>query len=166
MATVNDIRFSHPSHSLRQGGVVPSVKRDRKLANTPYRVMAGGVAEFKDRRRRRRVAVQPMYSSVHLRMLSKAGVPLEGHVLDISETGISVQIDSQVPVGQAVTVEFTIAGMGRLRKEEWPTIVAAAEVVRIDDLADFPQGPYRTALRFVRVSTMAQAQIARFVANQ
>ena len=30
---------------------------------------------------------------------------------------------------------------------------AACEVVRIDHLADFPQGPYRTALRFVRQSS-------------
>ena len=133
---------------------------------SPYRVMSGGVAEFKDRRRRRRVDVQPMYTRLSLRVLSKAGGPLEGHVLNISETGMSVQIDDQVPVGQPVTVEFTIAGLGRLRQEEWPTLAAAAEVVRIDDLADFPHGPYRTALRFVRISTMAQAQIARYVANQ
>ncbi|MCL2646539.1 MAG: PilZ domain-containing protein [Phycisphaerales bacterium] len=178
MATANDTRFSP-----RQGSGLSSVKRERKLpiglpmeameaarvslaTRSPFRVMPGGVAEFKDRRRRRRVAVQPMYTKLSLRVLSKAGGPLEGHVLDISETGMSVQIDDQVPVGQPVTVEFAIAGLGRLRQEEWPTIAAAAEVVRIDDLADFPQGPYRTALRFVRMSTMAQAQIARFVATQ
>jgi hypothetical protein len=65
-----------------------------------------------------------------------------------------------------VTVEFQVAGLGRLRKEEWPTFVATAEVVRLDDLADFPAGPYRTALRFVRIATMVQAQIARYVATQ
>ena len=158
MATANDIRFSpRPTTGLATKAVTP---------RSPYRVVPSGVAEFKDRRRRRRVALQPMYTSASVRVLSKPGRPLEGHVLDISETGISVQVDSQIAVGQAVTVEFTIAGLGRLRQEEWPTIAAAAEVVRIDDLADFPQGPYRTALRFVRMSTMAQAQIARFVATQ
>jgi len=99
-------------------------------------------------------------------VLSRADGPLEEHVLDISDTGMAVQVDSQISIGQPVTIEFSIAGLGQLRRETWPTIVAAAEVVRIDDLADFPHGPYRTALRFVRISTMAQAQIARFVANQ
>ena len=150
------------------------VKRDRKppiglpaeADKSPYRVVAAGVAEFKDRRRRRRAKLEPMYTSASIRVLSRADGPLEGHVLDISETGMAVQVDSQISIGQPVTIEFSIAGLGQLRRETWPTIVAAAEVVRIDDLADFPHGPYRTALRFVRISTMAQAQIARFVANQ
>jgi len=174
MAIANDTRFSP-----RQLGTLSTLKRERKqiglsvgaarttlATHSPFRVMPAGVAEFKDRRRRRRVTLQPMYTRLNLRVLSRAGGPLEGHVLDISETGMSVQVDDQIPVGQPVTVEFTVAGLGRLRQEEWPSIAAAAEVVRIDDLADFPKGPYRTALRFVRISTMAQAQIARFVANQ
>ncbi len=72
-------------------------------------------------------------------------------------------MDDLVGVGQAVTVEFSIAGLGRTRAGDWPTYAVAGEVVRIDDLDDFPQGPYRTAIRFVRIATMAQAQIARFI---
>jgi c-di-GMP-binding flagellar brake protein YcgR len=131
-----------------------------------FDVMPAGVGEFKDRRRRRRVGVQPMYSCVQVRMLSRKGEPLEGHVLDISENGMAVQIDEQIGVGQAVTLEFQVAGLGRSRKDSWPTFVATAEVVRLDDLADFPMGPYRTAVRFVRIATMVQAQIARYVATQ
>ena len=107
-----------------------------------------------------------MYTSVSVRVLSRQGDPLEGHVIDISETGMVVQVDDQIGVGQPVTIEFTVAGLGQLRNDQWPTIAAAAEVVRLDNLADFPKGPYRTALRFVRIATMVQAQIARFVATQ
>jgi hypothetical protein len=87
-------------------------------------------------------------------------------VVDLSETGLAVEVDERIGVGQPVTVEFSIAGLGRMRGEQWPTFAAAGEVVRIDNLDDFPQGPYRTAVRFVRIATMVQAQIARFVVMQ
>jgi hypothetical protein len=76
-----------------------------------------------------------------------------------------VEIDSLIPIGQAVTLEFQISGLGRVRDDMWPTFAVAGEVVRIDDLAEFPQGPYRVALRFVRIPTMTQAAIARYVAT-
>ena len=77
-----------------------------------------------------------------------------------------VEIDNLIPIGQAVTAEFSISGLGRAREDHWPTYAVAAEVVRIDNVPDFPMGPYRTALRFVRIPTMAQAQIARFIVTQ
>jgi c-di-GMP-binding flagellar brake protein YcgR len=97
--------------------------------------------------------------------LAQLGSPLEGHVLDLSETGMAVEVDSLIPVGQAVTVEFRVAGLGRMIDQQWTEFVAAAVVVRHDELEDFPQGPYKIALRFARIGTMAQAQIARFVAT-
>ena len=106
-----------------------------------------------------------MYSSVVVRVLSRKTAPIEGHVINISENGIAVEIDSQIAVGQAVTLEFRIAGLGRVVTDQWSEFAVAAEVARIDDLDDFPQGPYRIALKFVRISTMAQAQIARYVAT-
>jgi len=119
-----------------------------------------------EKRRRRRVAVAPMYTSVLLRNLSQRTAGIEGHVLDVCENGIAIEADFLVPVGQVVTVEFQVAGIGHLRQQAWPEFAAACEVVRHDDVEDFPQGPYKMALRFVKVSTMAQAQIARFVATQ
>ena len=106
-----------------------------------------------------------MYTTVSVRVLSKRDMPLEGHAINLSETGIVVEIDNMIPIGQAVTLELKVAGLGRLRDETWPTYAVAAEVVRIDDLAEFPQGPYRVAMRFVRIPTMTQAAIARFVAT-
>jgi hypothetical protein len=120
---------------------------------------------LRERRRRRRAHVPAMYTSAIVRVLSQRGVPLEGHVVDLSETGMAVQVDSLIPVGQAVTVEFQVAGLGRLAGTEWTMYAVAAQVVRHDDLEDFPGGPYKIALRFVRIGTMAQGQIARFVAT-
>jgi len=129
------------------------------------KVNSEAVVALQEKRRRRRVTVPPMYTSVMLRILSQRTSPIEGHVLDVSENGIAIEVDTLVPVGHVVTVEFQVAGIGHLRREEWPEFAAAAEVVRHDDLDDFPQGPYKMALRFIKVSTMAQAQIARFVAT-
>jgi hypothetical protein len=133
---------------------------------SPVKVVGAGVGEFKDRRRRRRVKVQPMYSSAVVRVLSKRNGPLEGHVTNLSETGMVVSIDEKIGIGQPVTVEFQVAGLGRPKNEQWPVFPVAGEVVRVDDCEDFPGGPYCVALRFVRIPTMVQAAIARFVLTQ
>ena len=119
---------------------------------------------IRERRKRPRTMVPPMYSVVVLRVLNKRQEPLEGHALDISESGLAVQIDELVPPGSPVTVEFSLAGLGRERAQSWPTFVATAEVVRNQDVEEFPNGPYHTALRFVRIPSIVQAQIARYIA--
>ena len=155
-----------PSSGARAEQSVPAVRPSRVVqANPAVKLRKEAVSNLQERRRRRRTAVPPMYSSVVVRVLSRKGAPIEGHVLNLSENGIAVEIDSQIAVGQAVTVEFRIAGLGRVVGDQWSEFAAAAEVARIDDLDDFPQGPYRIALKFVRISTMAQAQIARYVAT-
>ena len=169
MATTKDVRqlvqgrpASLPTIERRGGG---NQAGGRAVGTSSVR-LAPGVEDFKERRRRRRINVQPMYTFASLRVLSRCDGPLEGHVINLSETGMVVEIDNMVPVGQPVTVEFCVSGLGRLRGDEWPTYAVAAEVVRLDDVAEFPQGPYRTALRFVRIPTMAQAQIARYIATR
>jgi hypothetical protein len=124
------------------------------------------VTAAQEKRRRRRVPVPPMYTNLTLRNLALRSGPIEGYIVDVSEHGMAIEADSLVPIGQTVTVEFQIAGVGTLRRDSWPEFAAAAEVVRHDNLDDFPCGPYRMALRFVKVSTMAQAQIARYIATQ
>jgi c-di-GMP-binding flagellar brake protein YcgR len=153
--------------------ILPTAHRERCPVELPRQdgassavTLRPAINEFKDRRRKRRVAVQPMYSFASIRVLSRQDGPLEGHVINLSETGMVVEIDNLIPTGQAVTAEFSISGLGRAREDHWPTYAVAAEVVRIDDVTDFPMGPYRTALRFVRIPTMAQAQIARFIVTQ
>jgi hypothetical protein len=88
-----------------------------------------------------------MYSQVTVRVLSEKAGPTEGHALDVSEAGILVELDNLLPIGVPVAVEFQVAGLGRLRQAEWPSLAATAEVVRHDRLDDFPAGPYQTALR-------------------
>ena len=104
-----------------------------------------------------------MYSAVVLRVLGARREPLEGHALNLSETGLAVEVDHRIPPGTPVAVEFTVAGLGRCRGAQWPVLVAAAEVVRDASQEDFPRGPYRVGLRFLRISSITQAQIARFV---
>ena len=139
--------------------VAPAVSDPR------VQLRAAVVTGLQERRRRRRAQVPAMYSQAVVRLLGQRSVPLEGHVLDLSETGMAVQVDERIPVGQAVTVEFRVSGLGRVAEEQWSEFAAAAIVVRQDGVEDFPGGPYKIALRFVRIGTMAQAQIARFVAT-
>ncbi len=157
--TARSLFHAAPTH-------LPASKRPSPASTSvgiPSVRLAPGVSEFKDRRRRRRIALQPMYTSASVRVLARQDGAIEGHVINLSETGMVVEIDDLVGAGQAVTVEFSVAGLGRTRAGDWPTYAVAGEVVRIDDLDDFPKGPYRTAIRFVRIPTMAQAQIARFI---
>ncbi len=130
---------------------------------TPSHVASSSAGAARDRRKRRRVAIAPMYSSVMLRVLNARCEPLDGHALNVSETGLAIEIDSPIAPGTPVTVEFTVAGLGRLRGRQWPSFAAAAEVVRDASQEDFPMGPYRVGLRFLRISSIVQAQISRFV---
>jgi c-di-GMP-binding flagellar brake protein YcgR len=135
-------------------------------SNSPVQLRSDAVVALQERRRRRRAYVAPMYTQVTVRVIGQQGEIIEGHVCDLSETGMAVEMDSLVAVGQPVTVEFRVSGLGRVVDDQWIEIVAAAEVVRHDNVDDYPHGPYKVALRFVRMSTMAQAQISRFVALQ
>jgi hypothetical protein len=148
-------------------GISQSAGAKPALTTTsPVKLVTAGVGEFKDRRRKRRVKVQPMYSSAIVRVLSKRDVPMEGHVVNLSETGMVISVDDKIGIGQPVTIEFQVSGLGRPKGEEWPIYPVAAEVVRVDDCDDFPGGPYCVAMRFVRIPTMVQAAIARFVLTQ
>ncbi len=144
---------------------IPSERPIRATVTSQVR-LAPGVGEFKERRRRRRIALEPMYTFASMRVLTCQEGPLEGHIINLSETGAVIEVDEKVAPGQPVTVQFSVAGLGQLRNNEWPMFSAAAEVVRIDDLDDFPQGPYRIAMKFVRIPTMAQAQIARYIVTR
>ena len=121
------------------------------------------LVDGRERRRRKRLATPPMYTSVKLRVLSQQLPPMEGHVVDLSETGMAIEVDYKIKVGSAITVEFMVSGLGRMRTDSWPTFAAAAEVVRHDNVEDFPKGPYRTALRFIRLPSIIQAQISRYI---
>lgn len=119
--------------------------------------------QVRDRRRRTRVPVRPMYTCAIIRVLQERSEPCEGHILNISESGMAVQIDRHIEVGSAITIEFSVAGLGRLMHERWPMFATTAEVTRSFQPADFPNGPFTVGLRFLRISTMTQAQITRYI---
>jgi c-di-GMP-binding flagellar brake protein YcgR len=165
MATTTHRRtLTKPLSNQGLRNVTPS-KVSIPVANPRVQIRPQTLTGLHERRRRRRAHVSPMYTSAIVRVLSQRDIPLEGHVLDLSETGMAVQVDSLIPIGQAVTVEFRVAGLGRISAEQWTEFAAAAQVVRHDNLDDFPAGPYKIALRFIRINNLAQAQIARFVAT-
>ena len=140
-------------------GRIPPASASRQIA-VPIKVTAP-----EERRGRRRVAVMPMYSPITVRLISRRQEPLEGHVLDVSETGLAIEMDCLIPIGQPVAIEFRIAGLGRLRADQWTEFTAVAEIVRHENVDEFPGGPYKMGLRYVQMPTMAQAQIARFLAT-
>ena len=136
----------------------------RKAETKPLPALTTQELSIRDRRKRKRVKLPPMYTAVTVRALHTRRDPLDGHALDLSESGMSVQLDDMLPPGSPVTIEFMVAGLGQGRRNQWPTFAATAEVTRLQDVDDFPQGPYNTALRFVKVPTIVQAQIARYIA--
>lgn len=150
---------------MSTGRAVTAAGRTAPAQDSRVKLHEPTVVGLQERRRRRRAIVPPMYSWARVRVLAQRDSEIEAHVLDISETGMALEMDSLVPVGQPVTIEFRLSGLGRIRDGEWTEFAAAAEIVRHDQVDDFPGGPYKVAVRFVQMPTMAQAQIARFVAT-
>lgn len=134
-----------------------------EIAEAPGHLQSSPRHMVRDRRRRTRVPLRPMYTCAVIRVLNERSEPCEGHILNISESGMAVEIDRDVEIGAAVTVEFSVAGLGRLFHEHWPTFATTAEITRCFQPQDFPNGPYTVGLRFIRVTTMTQAQITRYI---
>jgi c-di-GMP-binding flagellar brake protein YcgR len=144
-------------HGLGSFGTLPPILSTLEV---------GRMTDVANRRRRPRVVVPAAYAAATLRVVGQRGEPLMAHVLNLAEGGMAVEADGPVEPGTPLTVELCIPGLGRLRNDCWPVMVAAGQVVRVDVDEDLPQGPVRLAVRFERISTMTQAHIARFVASQ
>lgn len=93
------------------------------------------------RREFERIRVQPMYTAV----TACTGAPdnplrLLGHVYDISESGVRIELDDALEPGQIVTLQLDLPGADA-------AVEAAATVVWVHDDQDDP-GPRRMALKF------------------
>lgn len=75
----------------------------------------------------------------------------EGHAYDISQDGLRIELDSELPVGTPVDIEIHMPGMSALR--------LVGEVVRVFDEIDDP-GPRRMGVRVSRGAT--PGDMARF----
>lgn len=109
-----------------------------------------------NRRLHDRVRLNPMYTSVIVE--PKLAIPhaLVGHAYDVSESGIRIELDEPLDVGQSVTLHLDIPGTGA-------DIMADAAVVWVNDELDDP-GPRRMALRFTGFHSPDDAvRLSRFM---
>lgn len=82
-----------------------------------------------------------------------------GHAYDVSASGIRIELDEPLEVGQRVKVHVDLTG-GGFESEE---VLADAKVVWVNDGEDDP-GPRRMALRFMDFeSPRHRHRLARFL---
>lgn len=93
-----------------------------------------------NRRRHERFRLCPMYTSVIVR---RPGEDQErcGHAYDISESGVRIELDEPLEVGESVQLDLKLPGSTAT------DLTVPAEVVWVHDADDDP-GPRRMALRF------------------
>ena len=99
------------------------------------------------RRSCRRLRVPPMYTSVTARREADGGAELHGHVYDISEHGLRIELDQPLEPGERVALLLDLPGA-------LAPVNASACVVWVNDANDDP-GPRRMALRFTRFTRRA-----------
>ncbi|MHC4142039.1 MAG: PilZ domain-containing protein [Planctomycetota bacterium] len=96
------------------------------------------------RRDCRRYRVPAAYTAVTARRGQAAVSQLQGHVYDISASGVRIELDEALHPGECVVLSLDLPG-ARTR------VSASASVVWINDTQDDP-GPRRMALRFTSFS--------------
>ena len=92
------------------------------------------------RREFQRIRVQPMYTAVTACAGAQDNARLMGHVYDISESGVRIELDNAIDPGELVTLQLDLPGIDA-------AVQAAASVVWVHDDQDDP-GPRRMALKF------------------
>ena len=89
----------------------------------------------------RRYTLAPMYTAVTARRGRASDIPgLCGHIYDISERGIRIELDEALDPGESVVLELDLPGAAL-------NVQASASVVWVHDANDDP-GPRRMALEF------------------
>ena len=111
-----------------------------------------------DRRQHARHALQAMYTSVEaIRSVQADGESLLGHIYDVSEGGVRIELDDPLPPGEPLQVKLRLPGETR-------GVAAHADVVWVNPEDDDP-GPRRMALRFTDfISDDDRDRLRRFLA--
>ena len=110
-----------------------------------------------NRRAHARLSLRPMYTAVTARRRRGRPASLCGHVYDISQAGLRIELDEPLQPDESVTLRLDLPAAG--------TVNASARVVWVSDGHDDP-GPRRAALRFTRFATPAdRAGLARLLAS-
>ena len=95
-----------------------------------------------NRREHERMRLNHMYTSVIVEPKFTIRHSMLGHAYDISDSGIRIELDEPLEVGQSVTLHLDLPGAG-------DDILADADVAWVNDEHDDP-GPRRMALRFTQ----------------
>lgn len=108
-----------------------------------------------ERRQHERFTLAPMYSDVTVQRVENLSIDrFAGHAYDISESGVRIELDEPLEVGQGVAMHLSLPG------QDTPMFVAA-DVVWVNDELDDP-GPRRMALRFT--DFLVETERARLLA--
>ena len=100
----------------------------------------------KIRRKHERIRVQPMYTSVIAKCPGQDDdLEMLGHIYDVSEGGVRIELDEAIEPGRTVTLHLEFPGTAA-------AIKASASVVWVHDDQDDP-GPRRMALRFTEFTS-------------
>ena len=73
--------------------------------------VSNGQRTFMNLRKANRMAVPPMYSTLAVQAKPFRGAR-EGHVYDLSESGLRFEIDDPLPVGTDLALEFAVPAAG------------------------------------------------------
>jgi c-di-GMP-binding flagellar brake protein YcgR len=85
-----------------------------------------------------------MYTAVTARRGHASIAKLQGHVYDISASGVRIELDEALQPGECVVLDLDLPGAAT-------SVHASASVVWVNDPHDDP-GPRRMALRFTSFS--------------
>jgi hypothetical protein len=116
---------------------------------------------FSDRRECPRFRLPPMYSSVTANGCTggdQAG-DLHGHVYDVSSSGVRIELDHALEVGDSIQIDLELPGLTT-------PIRTDANVVWVNDAEDDP-GPRRMALRFTDFNTSGdRMRLSNYLENR
>ena len=114
-----------------------------------------------ERRRHDRFTVEPMYSSVTVRRISRgvlASEATEGHVYNVSLGGMRFELDEPLPKGALISIELELPGCDAL-------ICATARIVRLFSEIDDP-GPRRMAIEFESFAQDSRVTLERHLSQK
>ena len=121
-------------------------------------VASQGIELAQERRTAPRLRLPAMLTHVQAtpRRTDSAASRLCGHAYDISETGVRIELDEALAIGDRVDVIVELPWAG-------PRIDAEADVIWVNDVHDDP-GPRRMALKFRNATLNAgSSPLSRYI---
>ena len=107
-----------------------------------------------------RVSVEAMYTEIHVRTRGKRNYQWQGHVYDVSATGLRFELDEQLEAGAEIEIRATLPG-----ESAKTTFRANGRIVRLHDDAE-ERGPMRMGMRFTSFPDSTQYDHLRRYVDQ